>query len=168
MLNFTWPDVDADYRFEPLAAKVETVTGAPSYASDRRTVFGRIFEMAWLLPVLENLLVDFLADPDLAHALCEKLTELRVRQAVRYAELGVDILRLGDDVGTQTGPMIGLETYRTFLKRRTRRFDRRRQITSSPTCSFFMHCDGQVADFIPEFLFEIFFFLTAMDIPQPR
>ena len=80
--------------------------------------------MAWLLRGMENLLMDFLADPDLAHAICEKLTDLRVRQAVRYAELGVDILRLGDDVGTQTGPMIGLETYRTFLKERTRRIIR--------------------------------------------
>ena len=48
--------------------------------------------MAWLPRGMENLLVDFLANPQLTHAICEKLTELRVRQAVRHAELGVDIL----------------------------------------------------------------------------
>jgi uroporphyrinogen decarboxylase len=100
---------------------------------------------------MENLLMDFLADPDLAHAICEKLTDLRVRQAVRYAELGVDILRLGDDVGTQTGPMIGLGTYRTFLKERTRRIIAAAKRVR-PDLLVFMHCDGQVAEFIPEYL----------------
>jgi hypothetical protein len=90
VLNFPWPDVDADYRFESLAARVADYQGR-GYAVTGE-LYQTIFEMAWLLRGMENLLMDFLADPDLAHAICEKLTDLRIRQAVRYAELGVDIL----------------------------------------------------------------------------
>ena len=149
VLNFAWPDVDADYRFEPLAAKVADYQ-ARGYAVTGE-LYQTIFEMAWLLRGMENLLVGFHAQPAIAHVICETLTELRVKQAVRYAELGVDILRLGDDVGTQTGPMIGLETYRTFLKERTRRIIAAAKRVR-PDLLVFMHCDGQVSRFIPEYL----------------
>jgi uroporphyrinogen decarboxylase len=149
VLAFDWPDVDADYRFQPLAARVADYQ-ARGYAVTGE-LYQTIFEMAWLLRGMENLLVDFLANRQLAHAICEKLTELRVRQAVRYAELGVDILRLGDDVGTQIGPMIGIDTYRTFLKKRTRRIIAAAKRVK-PDLLIFMHSDGEVSSFIPEYL----------------
>jgi uroporphyrinogen decarboxylase len=147
--SFAWPDVDADYRFEPLAARVADYQ-ARGYAVTGE-LYQTIFEMAWLLRGFENLLMDFLADPALAHVICERLTELRITQAVRYAELGVDILRLGDDVGTQAGPMLGLDVYRTFLKERTRRIIAAAKRVK-PDLLVFMHCDGQVSRFIPEYL----------------
>ena len=149
VLDFAWPDVDADYRFEPLAAKVADYQ-ARGYAVTGE-LYQTIFEMAWLMRGMENLLMDFHTEPAIAHAICEKLTELRIKQAARYAELGVDILRLGDDVGTQTGPMIGLETYRTFLKERSRRIIAAAKRVR-PELLVFMHCDGQVAEFIPDYL----------------
>lgn len=147
--DFAWPDVDADYRFEPLAAKVAAYQQR-GYAVTGE-LYQTIFEMAWLLRGMENLMMDFLTDPEIAHAICEKLTELRVCQAVRYAELGVDVLRLGDDVGTQIGPMIGVDTYRTFLKERTHRIIAAAKRVK-PDLLVFMHCDGKVDEFIPEFL----------------
>lgn len=149
VLDFEWPDVDADYRFEPLADRVRAYQER-GYAVTGE-LYQTIFEMAWLLRGMENLFVDFRANPALAHAICEKLTQLRERQAARYAELGVDILRLGDDVGTQTGPMIGLDTYRTFLRDRTRRIIAAARRVR-PDLLVFMHCDGQVSNFIPEYL----------------
>jgi len=147
--DFAWPDVDADYRFEPLASRVAAFQER-GYAVTGE-LYQTIFEMAWLLRGMENLMVDFYTQPEIAHAICERLTELRVRQAIRYAELGVDVLRLGDDVGTQFGPMIGLDAYRTFLKERTRRIIAAAKRVK-PDLLVFMHCDGQVDRFIPEFL----------------
>jgi uroporphyrinogen decarboxylase len=148
-LEFDWPDVDADYRFEPLAPQVANYHER-GYAVTGE-LYQTIFEMAWLLRGMENLLTDFYENPAVAHAICERLTELRVRQAVKYAELGVDILRLGDDVGTQFGPMIGMDCYRAFLKERTRRIVAAARRVK-PGILVFMHCDGQVSGFIPEFL----------------
>ena len=61
------------------------------------------------------------------------IAELRIVQARKLAALDVDVLRLGDDVCTQKGPMMSLDTYRTFLKEPTRAIIRRPS-KSSPTC----------------------------------
>jgi len=149
ILEFDWPDVDADYRFEGIAEKTRSYHDR-GYAVTAE-LYMTIFETAWLMRGMENLLLDFFRNEDLAHAICEKLTELRIRQARKYAETGVDVLRLGDDVATQKGPMMGLELYRKFLKERTRRIiaaakDVRKDIL------IFMHSDGSVKDFIPEYI----------------
>jgi uroporphyrinogen decarboxylase len=100
---------------------------------------------------MENLLTDFYFNEDIAQAICEKMTELRVRQAIKFAETGIDILRLGDDVATQKGPMMSLDLYRKFLKERTRRI-----ITAAKQVKknmlIFMHSDGDVGEFIPEYI----------------
>lgn len=149
VLAFDWPDVDANYRFEGLA-EVTRAFQDRGYAVTGE-LYLTIFETAWLLRGMENLLTDFYSNEELAQALCGRLMELRVRQAIKYAEAGVDVLRLGDDVATQKGPMMSLELYRKFLKERTRRI-----ITAAKQVKkdllVFMHSDGAVAEFIPEYI----------------
>jgi uroporphyrinogen decarboxylase len=149
ILAFDWPDVDADYRFEGIAGKTQ-IFQERGYAVTGE-LYMTIFETAWLMRGMGNLLTDFYEDEDLAHALFEKLTELRIRQAVKYAEIGVDVLRLGDDVATQQGPMFGLDLYRKFLKERTRRIISAAK-RKKPDLLVFMHSDGSIMDFIPEYI----------------
>jgi uroporphyrinogen decarboxylase len=149
IIAYRWPDVDADYRFEGVGRATR------SYQERGYAVTGElyltIFETSWLLRGMKNLLTDFYFNEEIAHTIFETITEIRVRQAVQYAQIGVDILRLGDDVATQNGPMMGLDLYRKFLKDRTRRI-----ITAAkkvnPDLLVFMHCDGAVAEFIPEYI----------------
>ena len=98
---FPWPDVTADYRYEGLAERIAeyhrrgyAVTGE---------LYMTIFERAWLMRGMEQLLMDFLAEPEIGHAICQCIADLRIEQARRLAALGVDVLRLGDDVCTQKG-----------------------------------------------------------------
>jgi uroporphyrinogen decarboxylase len=100
---------------------------------------------------MKDILTDFYFNEDIAHAIFETITKLRVRQAVKYAQIGVDVLRLGDDVSTQKGPMMSLDFYRKFLKERMRRIiSAAKQVR--PDLLVFMHSDGAVADFIPEYI----------------
>ncbi len=149
VLAFDWPDVDADYRFEGIAETVRAIQNR-GYAVAGE-LYQTIFETAWLLRGMENLLTDFYSNEELAHAICEKMTELRVRQAVKFAETGIDVLRLGDDVATQKGPMMSLELYRKFLKERTRRIIAAAKQVNSDIL-IFMHSDGDVGQFIPEYI----------------
>ncbi len=147
--QFPWPDVDAEYRYEGVARATR------SFHERGYAVAGElyltIFETAWLLRGMQNLVMDFYGNEDIAHAICETLAEIRIRQAVKYAEIGVDVLRLGDDVATQQGPMMGLDLYRKFLKERTRRIIAAAKEVK-PDLLVFMHSDGAVAEFIPEYI----------------
>lgn len=149
VLEFEWPDVDADYRFDGIAEQVRTYQER-GYAVTGE-LYMTIFETAWLLRGMVKLLTDFFYHDEVAHAVCEVLTELRIRQARKFAETGVDILRLGDDVAAQTGPMMSPDLYRTYLKERTRRI-----ITAAKEVNkdilVFMHSDGAVIEFIPEYI----------------
>ena len=95
--------------------------------------------------------MDFMAEPEIGHAICQCIAELRIEQARRLAALGIDILRLGDDVCTQKGLLMGLGTYRTFLKERTRAIIRAAKEVN-PDLLVFMHCDGRVEDMIEEYI----------------
>lgn len=149
ILEFDWPDVDADYRYEGMAERTRLYQDR-GYAVTGE-LYLTIFETAWLMRGMERLLMDFYHHDAVAHAICEKLTELRIRQAVKYAEAGVDILRLGDDVSTQGGPLFSPDLYRTFLKERTRRIISAAKRVKSDILVF-MHSDGAVMDFIPEYI----------------
>jgi uroporphyrinogen decarboxylase len=146
---FPWPDVTADNRYEGLAERIDeyhrrgyAVTGE---------LYQTIFERAWLMRGMEPLLMDFLAEPEIGHAICRCIADLRVEQARRLAALGVDVLRLGDDVCTQKGLMMSLGTYRTFLKEPTRAIIRAAK-EINPDVLVFMHCDGRVKDMIEEYV----------------
>jgi uroporphyrinogen decarboxylase len=147
--SFSWPDVTADYRYEGLAERVEeyhrrgyAVTGE---------LYQTIFERAWLMRGLEQLLMDFLTQPEIGHAICQCITDLRIEQARRLAALDIDVLRLGDDICTQKGLMMSLGTYRTFLKERTRMSIRAAKEVK-PQLLVFMHCDGRVEDMVEDYI----------------
>ena len=74
---FDWPDVDADYRFEGIAETVKAIHDR-GYAVAGE-LYQTIFEIAWLMRGMEQLLTDFFFNQEIAHAICENLTRLRFR-----------------------------------------------------------------------------------------
>ncbi len=77
-----------------------------------------IWETAWYLRNMENLFVDMGSDDPMATYLLDKITDLACFRARQFAQAGVDILGLGDDIGMQSSPMMSVEMYRTWLKPR--------------------------------------------------
>ena len=65
-----------------------------------------IFETAWALRGYERLLTDLVTDPDLAGAILDIPYRYHLAAAQRLVEMGVDMIWVGDDVGTQTGMLI--------------------------------------------------------------
>lgn len=77
-----------------------------------------IFEAAWGIRGLENLLVDMVLEKDFAHALFDRVMQFPLIADKKYIEMGVDMLWLGDDIATQQGMMMSLETWREFFRPR--------------------------------------------------
>jgi uroporphyrinogen decarboxylase len=78
-----------------------------------------LFEWGSFLRRLDNFLMDLLAEPEKVEALVEALMELHMAALKKACEaVGdlADIMRFGDDLGTNTGPFMSPETYRRFFK----------------------------------------------------
>ena len=60
-----------------------------------------IWETAWYMRGMENLMCDMISEDPMAEALLDRVTEISVTRAVSFAKAGADALFLGDDVGMQ-------------------------------------------------------------------
>ncbi len=119
-----------------------------------------IFECAWALRGYEKLLMDFAINPELVEAILEIPYQYHLTAAKKLVEMGVDMIWVGDDVGTQRGMLISPAHWRKHLKPRMARF-----ITSlkeiNPQVKVAYHSDGNIYAIIPE-LIEI-----GLDVLNP-
>jgi uroporphyrinogen decarboxylase len=80
-----------------------------------------IFEQSWYLRGMANLMTDFFENPALAQVLLDRVTDLCCTVVRRFAESGVDLIRTGDDIGTQRGMLLAPDMWRRWLKPRLAR-----------------------------------------------
>jgi len=119
-----------------------------------------IFETAWALRGLEQLMVDMATDPYLADLILDIPFHYHLAAAKKLVEMGVDMIWVGDDVGAQNSLLISPKMWRRYLKPRMAEF-----ISSlksiNPGLKIAYHSDGFVLPLIPEFI-EI-----GMDVLNP-
>jgi uroporphyrinogen decarboxylase len=119
-----------------------------------------IFETAWAMRGLEQLMTDFIEDPDLADAILDIPYKYHLIAAETLAGMGVDMIWIGDDVGQQHGMLISPRHWRRFLKPRMANIiDRVKAV--NPAVKVAYHTDGCVYAIIPE-LIEI-----GLDVLNP-
>lgn len=104
---------------------------------------GSVYEWSWWLRGMERFLMDMAGDPPLAEAVIRKVEGHTTRLALATARLGVDVLCMYDDVGTQRGMQISPELWRKLVKPAWRRVLSavRRQ---APEARFFLHSCGRI------------------------
>ena len=149
VLAYPWPDWLADYRWENVPARVAQL-------KDRDLVVCAfmemtLFELAWYLRGMDGFMEELLDGEDIAITLLDKLTEIRVGMARRYAQCGVDVLMLGDDVATQEDMMISPALWRETLKPRLAEVIRAAK-EINPEILIFYHGDGNMERIIPELI----------------
>ena len=107
-----------------------------------------IWETAWYIRGMENLMMDMMSDDPKAEILLDRVTEMAIQRAVLYAQAGPDILFLGDDIGMQHSLMMSTELYNKWLKPRLKRvIDAAREV--KPDLIVFYHSCGYVEPMIP-------------------
>jgi uroporphyrinogen decarboxylase len=147
--NYPWPDLGEEYRYIEVAKKTKEFQ-ARGYAVCGE-LYQTIFETAWLMRNMEPFMIDLLLNEEIAHAICENITQIRIKQARLFAKAGVDIIRLGDDIVSQQGLMMSLETYSTFFKPRIQRIIHAAKEVN-PEVIIFMHSCGKVEEVIDDFI----------------
>jgi uroporphyrinogen decarboxylase len=108
-----------DFPDPPVEAVKEATEKGLSAAGDR-CVFGKIgmtyFERAWSLCGMENLMMQFLLDPDFVEALFGRILDYNMEIIRAACEYDIDGFYFGDDYGQQTGMLMSPEVWRRFIK----------------------------------------------------
>lgn len=110
-----------------------------------------VWETAWYMRGMENLMCDMMAGDEMATALLDRVTDTAVMRAEAFAEAGADVIFLGDDVGMQHTIMMSESLYDEWLKPRLKRvIDAARAY--NPDVVIFYHSCGRVTELIPHLI----------------
>ncbi len=85
---------------------------------------GDIINSTGMIRTMQQVIIDLALDAPELYAFADRKIDIEVevlRRIIEAAEGGVDLVFIGEDLGTQNGPMIGVEMYRRTLKPRHQR-----------------------------------------------
>ncbi len=112
-----------------------------------------LFEWGTFLRRMDNFLVDLLLEPEEVKKLLDALMERHLASLEKVcAAVGdvVDILRFGDDLGTNDGPFMNPEIYRKLFKpRHTMLCD---YVHSHSSMKTFLHSCGSLRELMPDLI----------------
>ncbi len=159
--EITLPDFSAGDRYAGCAGLVQRY-------GDRYCIVGSIvctlFELAWYLRGMERVMLDMCANKDFFHAYLDRLLEWALEAGSRLAALGVDILYVGDDFGSQSTMLISPAMFREFFKPRyARLYSAVKRV--NPRLRIAHHSCGHILPIIGDFV-EIG--LDILNPVQPR
>ena len=117
MAGYSFPDPLDPRFFENIKAKLETYP-------DCFRVFElgfSLYERAWTLRGMENLLVDMIENPGFVHELLTAIADYNLAQVDEALKYEIDAVYFGDDWGQQRGVIMGIGKWREFILPQLRR-----------------------------------------------
>ena len=119
-----------------------------------------LFELAWYLRGMEQVMADMISNKDFMHAYLDRLMKWIDDAGTRMVGLGVDVIWIGDDFGMQDRMLISPRLFREFFKPRyAHLFAKWKAI--NPNVKIAFHSDGEIYAIIPD-LIEV-----GLDILNP-
>ncbi len=74
-----------------------------------------LYERAWSLRGMENLMMDFIMNPEFVHELLTAIADYNIAQMKQALTHDIDAIYYGDDWGQQTGLQMGPKLWREFI-----------------------------------------------------
>ena len=153
--NYRAPDPNREGNFDYVKKDLE------KYSKDFLVInsgYGGIYERAYFLMGFEEFMTNLALNPIMIEDLLDKITDYKVEIAKTLVKLGLKAGHHGDDLGTQTGPMISLQTFQKVFKPRMARLF---SVYKDAGLPVFFHSCGNITEFIPD-LIEI-----GLDVLEP-
>ncbi len=110
--GYEFPDPRREQSFAGIPESIER-------HPDRFRIFSigfSLFERAWTLRGMENLMMDFIQNPDFVHELLGAIADWNIAHVTRALEFDPDAIHFGDDWGGQHGVLMGPDLWREFIK----------------------------------------------------
>jgi uroporphyrinogen decarboxylase len=122
------------------------------------------YKTAWYLRGMENLLSDYILEPEFVEKLYEKIYRFYTEMLQAYTRAGVDMIAIEGDIAMQDRILVGAERWRVFDKPVLKQLiDDSKAV--NPDVSVFFHSDGDLTEVLGD-LIEIGF--TVIDSMQPE
>lgn len=74
-----------------------------------------LYERAWSLRGTENLLMDFMLNPDFVKEIFARIADYNITQITRALTYDIDAVYFGDDWGQQSGLIMGYDMWKEFI-----------------------------------------------------
>ncbi|NNK99389.1 MAG: hypothetical protein HKO88_10075 [Xanthomonadales bacterium] len=148
-----WPDMTDPSRVAHVKAEAQRLADDNEFAIVATPWLLFPFERAHAMQGMETFLLNMAMNPDFARALLEKIADRCKQLMGRFLEeLGdnVDIIKIGDDLGTQSSLMISPKMYRDMLKPVHEDFIN--FIKARTSAKVLFHSCGDVAPLIGDFI----------------
>lgn len=148
-----WPDMSDPSRIAHVKEQARRLAEQNQFAILATPWLLFPFERAHAMQGMEVFLMNMATDPHFARALLEKIADYCKQLMGPFLEqLGdnVDIIKIGDDLGTQESLMISPKMYRNILK--PVHADFISFIKARTNAKVMFHSDGDVAPLIPDFI----------------
>jgi uroporphyrinogen decarboxylase len=129
--------------------------GLPAFIADNAGRFRHVsmgfslFERAWSLRGMSNLLVDMIEAPAFVDELFDALLAWNLAVIAETVKYDVDAILFGDDWGQQRGLIFGPRLWRRFVKPRIALMY---AATRAAGKAVFIHCCGKVQELFPELI----------------
>jgi uroporphyrinogen decarboxylase len=160
--RYPWPDVDDPSRFAVMGEDAARLAADGEFAIVVAPWLAFPLERAFAMQGMDRFLMNAALFPDFAAALLTRITDLcerLVTNALDAVGPNVDIVKIGDDLGTQQSLLMSPAMYRSLLKPLHARLIE--SIRSRTRARVFFHTDGDVFPLIED-LVEI-----GVDILNP-
>ena len=111
--RYEWPDPDDERICGQIYEKAEGWDPKETFlvGSHRDT----LWEKSYMLAGMENVMRAFYAQPDAVRELLRRIMDYQLGIARHYLAIGVEMVTMGDDLGTQRGPLLSPRIVDDFL-----------------------------------------------------
>ena len=108
-----------------------------------------LFERAWTLAGMDNVLMAMVADSRFANRLLDRILEYNLRLIEHACSCGIDAMMFGDDWGSQRGLLMGPALWREYIGPRVKQMY---QAVKAKGKFVFIHSCGKVDELFPDLI----------------
>ncbi len=141
----TFPDPHDPRRYD---AYPDSIAGAPGQFVVANLGFS-LFERAWTLFGMEELLISMATEPERVHRLLDRILENNLARIEHACAHRIDAMMFGDDWGSQRGLIMGPQLWREFLQPRVTAMY---QAVRRHGKYVFIHSCGKVDELFPDLI----------------
>ncbi len=143
--TFPFPDPDEPSRYAGFDDRIAAKPDAFWVAS----LGFMMYERAWTLAGMENILAAMVVDKPFVHTLLDRILEFNLRVIENACVHPIDAMQFGDDWGQQRGLQMGPRLWREFIMPRVREMY---QLVKAKGKYVFIHSCGKVDELFPDLI----------------